>query len=115
MQNAPDEILQENQNTAPQTPNLPPVYSKCLTCADYGTTCWGFDLVSLGDINTVRAYHRAIKKARTLSLKAIAAAAPTISESTINEYFSNVEKDYKWWPSMPHCFPFVVTGSEFRR
>lgn len=96
MQNAPDEILQENQNAAPQTPNLPPVYSKCLTCADYGTTCWGFDLVSLGDINTVRAYHRAIKKARTLSLKAIAAAAPTISESTINEYFSNVEKDYKW-------------------
>ena len=31
-----------------------------------------------------------------MSLKAIAAAAPQISESSINEYFSNIEKDYKW-------------------
>lgn len=89
MPNMPDSIFEENVNSTP-------IYYKCLTCADYGTTCRGFDLVSLGDIATVRAFHRAVKKAHSLSLKAIAAEAPQISESSINEYFSNIEKDYKW-------------------
>ena len=89
MPNMHDSIFEENTNSIP-------IYSKCLTCADYGTTCRGFDLVSLGDIATVRAFHRAVKKSHALSLKAIAAEAPQISESSINEYFSNIEKDYKW-------------------
>ena len=88
--------LGESQNNLLLSPNTAPLYAKCLACADYGTTCRGFDLVSLGDISTVRAFHRAMKKSHNLSLKAIAAAAPTISESTINEYFSSVAKDYKW-------------------
>ena len=88
--------LGENQSSALLSPNNAPLYAKCLNCADYGTSCRGFDLVSLGDIGTVRSFHRAMKKSHNLSLKAIAAAAPTISESTINEYFSNVAKDYKW-------------------
>ena len=83
-----------NPPTIPSNPL--PIYTKCLTCPDYGTTCRGFDLASLGDIAAVRAFHRAVKKAHNLSLKAISAAAPIISESTINEYFSNVAKDYKW-------------------
>ena len=89
MTNTQDCMFEENTNSIP-------IYSKCLACADYGTTCRGFDLVSLGDIAAVRSFHRAIKKAHALSLKAIAAAAPQISESSINEYFSNIEKDYKW-------------------
>ena len=73
-----------------------PLYSKCLSCSDYGTNCRGFNLASLGDIGAVRSFHRAMKKARNISLKTIAAAAPSISESSINEYFSHVEKDFKW-------------------
>lgn len=89
-------VFGENQSQPIISQNTIPIYSKCLTCADYGTTCRGFDLASLGDISAVRAFHRAMKKAHNLSLKAIAAAAPIISESTINEYFSNIAKDYKW-------------------
>lgn len=96
MQTLPEMPLDENLNPVMVSPNITPIYSKCLACPDYGTTCRGFDLVSLGDIGAVRAFHRAMKKARNISLKAIAAAAPIISESTINEYFSNVAKDYKW-------------------
>ena len=80
------------------TPNIPPIYAKCLTCPDYGASCRGLDLRYLGDVNAVRAFHRALKKSRpNITLKAIAAAAPTISEDTISEYFSNVvRKDFKW-------------------
>lgn len=96
MSNALGTVLDESINNVPVQPNIAPIYSKCLACPDYGTTCRGFDLVSLGDIGSVRAFHRAVKKTHGLSLKAIASAAPMISESTINEYFSQVEKDYKW-------------------
>lgn len=83
-------------NLQPDSPNILPGYHKCLSCQDYGVTCNGPNLVALGDIGSVRNFHRAMKKARKLSLKAIAEAAPTISDSTINEYFSSVSKDYKW-------------------
>lgn len=83
-------------NVLPETPNVLPGYHKCLSCQDYGVTCNGPNLVALGDIASVRNFHRAMKKSRKLSLKAIADAAPAISDSTINEYFSNVAKDYKW-------------------
>ena len=96
MPNAPETTFDESIKHIPTEPNFIPIYSKCLSCADYGTSCRGFDIVSLGDIASVRAFHKAVKKSHGLSLKAIAAAAPIISESTINEYFSNVEKDYKW-------------------
>ena len=80
----------------PESPNLIPRYHKCLDCQDYGITCNGPNLVALGNIGAVRSFHRAMKKARNISLKAIADAARTISDSTINEYFSSIEKDYKW-------------------
>ena len=81
---------------APESPNLVPSYHKCLSCDDYGCTCNGPSLGTLGDIATVRAFHKAMKKSRNKNLKEVAKAAPQISESTINEYFSNVVKDYKW-------------------
>ena len=76
--------------------NVIPGYQKCLSCSDYGAACNGPSLGTLGDIASVRAFHRAMKKARGLNLKTLAAAAPEISDSTVNEYFSNAARDYKW-------------------
>jgi hypothetical protein len=50
----------------------------------------------LGDITTVRTFHKELRKARSITLRAIYKAAPQISETTINEYFSNAVKDFKW-------------------
>ena len=85
-----------SQNFTPETPNILPAYHKCLTCEDLGSKCNGPSLRSLGDIYTVRNYHKALRKVRKIQLKAICEAAPQISDSTINEYFSNAERDYKW-------------------
>lgn len=84
------------QNTATEMPNVVPGWQKCLSCSDYGVNCNGPSLASLGSIDSVRSFHKAIKKARKLSLRVIAEAAPTISETSINEYFSNMVKDFKW-------------------
>ena len=96
MSNMEETVLGESLNATAIPTSVPPIFSKCLSCADYGATCRGFDLVSLGEIAAVRSFHKAMKKARTIPLKVIAAAAPIISEATVNEYFSNVAKDYKW-------------------
>jgi hypothetical protein len=87
---------EENQIPIGTNPDVNQIYAKCLTCPDYGTTCRGFDLVSLGGINAVRAFHKAVKKAHNISPKAIAAEAKEISDYTISEYFSPGERDYKW-------------------
>lgn len=88
----------ENQTVPELSPNIPPIYTKCLSCPDYGTSCRGMDLRYLGDVNAIRSFHREMKKAHpNIKLKAIAAAAPTIGENTVSEYFSNVVKnDYRW-------------------
>lgn len=96
IENCTDTQFGSSQNPIVQTPDVTPGYNKCLGCGDYGCNCNGPSLSSLGDIAAVRTFHKAMKKVRKLPLKAIAAAAPTISEYTINEYFSNVVKDYKW-------------------
>ena len=96
MPTAADTSLEENLTSIAIPTSVPPIFSKCLSCTDYGTTCRGFDLVSLGEIGAVRSFHKAMRKARGIPLKVIAAAAPIISEATVNEYFSNVAKDYKW-------------------
>ena len=88
--------LPQSTKSTPETPNVLPGYHKCLSCMDYGVSCNGPNLVALGDIGAVRTFHKVMKRSRKLSLKAIADAAPTISDSTINEYFSNTAKDYKW-------------------
>lgn len=92
----PDEPIGSSSKMSMETPSILPGYYKCLSCEDYGNNCNGPSLGSLGDIASVRAFHKAMKKARKLNLKAVAAAAPQISDSTVNEYFSNVVKDYKW-------------------
>ena len=72
------------------------LYQKCLTCPDYGTTCNGPKLAALGDIMVVRSFHRAIRDQRSIPMKLIYLAASSISESTINDYFSHSAKDFKW-------------------
>lgn len=72
------------------------LYQKCLNCPDYGTTCNGPKLAALGDIMVVRRFHRAIRDKRGIPMKLIYLAAQPISESTINDYFSHSEKDFKW-------------------
>lgn len=90
------ETIGLSPNITPESPNVIPGWHKCLACSDYGVSCNGPSLGSLGNIDSVRSFHRAMKKARKLTLKPISKAAPTISEATIGEYFSNAVKDYKW-------------------
>lgn len=86
----------ENTNLTEETANHIGLYQKCLKCPDYGVTCNGPKLAALGDIMVVREFHRAIKAARGITLKDIAKAAPSISEYTVNDYFSHSVKDFKW-------------------
>lgn len=81
---------------SPEEPNFLGLYQKCLNCQDYGVTCNGPKLAALGDIMVVREFHRAIKAARGITLKDIAKAAPSISEYTVQDYFSHSVKDFKW-------------------
>lgn len=92
---------QENQlpispNNTPDSPNPATGYNKCLTCEDLGSTCNGPSLRSLGDISGVRTYHKVLRRTRKIPISAVAKVATQISESTINEYFSNADRDYKW-------------------
>lgn len=86
----------EDQNPVTTSPNRVPGWQKCLPCMDYGSSCNGPSLNSLGDIASVRTFHKAMRKARNIPLKKVADAAPSISEKTVNEYFSNTDRDYKW-------------------
>lgn len=88
--------LGENPNETKEVPNHIGLYQKCLLCKDYGVSCNGPKLAALGDIMVVREFHRAIRVARKITLKAIADAAANISEYTVNDYFSHSVKDFKW-------------------
>lgn len=72
------------------------LYQKCVHCKDYGVSCNGPKLAALGDIMIVRDFHRAMRDRRSIPMKLIYLAAQPISESTINDYFSHSEKDFKW-------------------
>lgn len=92
-----------SHNTAPNTPKSDGfnaknigLYQKCLHCKDYGVSCNGPKLAALGDIMIVREFHRAIRDQRSIPMRLIYAAAEPISESTINDYFSHSDKDFKW-------------------
>ena len=80
--------------TLSQSPT--PTGSKCLICNDFGRTCRGVHLTSFVATEDVRAYHKALRKAKGIHLKDIYDNAKLISESTINEYFGAGTKDYKW-------------------
>ena len=97
MPNDLDIGLQENTVTTPVSPSHDPIYAKCLVCNDYGATCRGFTISSLKDSRQVRAYHKAMLKAKNIQVKAIQKqVANVISESTISEYFGSKDKDYLW-------------------
>ena len=84
------------QNSEDNSTKTISLYHKCLDCPDYGVSCNGPKLAALGDIMDVRAFHRAIRNGRNIPMKLIYLAAPTISEATINDYFSHSVKDFKW-------------------
>lgn len=83
-------------NTVPTSQNETTLYEKCVECPDYGVTCNGPKLAALGDIMVVRDFHREIRAKRSIPMKLIYVASQPISESTINDYFSHSEKDFKW-------------------
>jgi len=96
-------VLPTYHNTGPEPPNSGAetqkqitLYQKCLNCPDYGLSCNGPKLAALGDIMVVRSFHREIRNKREIPMKLIYLAAPSISESTINDYFSHSVKDFKW-------------------
>lgn len=76
--------------------NTAMLYQKCVNCPDYGTNCNGPKLAAMQDIMAVRAFHRQIRDSREIPMKLIHLAAQPIGESTINDYFSHSEKDFKW-------------------
>lgn len=94
----PENTIPLSQNIPPESPNMLPGYWNCLKCDDLGVTCNGPSLRTLGDIATVRTFHKELKRARKkITNRAIYEAAhEKVSETTINEYFSNVVKDFKW-------------------
>ena len=94
----PENNIPLSQNVPTESPNMLPGYWNCLKCDDLGVTCNGPSLRTLGDIATVRTFHKELKRARKkITNRAIFEAAhEKVSETTINEYFSNVVKDFKW-------------------
>lgn len=94
-------------NLATESPNSVPGWHNCLDCADLGVNCNGPSLRTLGDIASARSFHKALRKQRKIPLKKIAEAAKNISEGTVNEYFSNAEKDYKWTTVFTICDALV--------
>lgn len=86
----------EPPSSVAETPKQITLYQKCLNCSDYGVSCNGPKLAALGDIMVVRSFHREIRNKREIPMKLIYLAAPSISESTINDYFSHSVKDFKW-------------------
>lgn len=98
-----DFSVMTSHNAAGEPPNKQEIgqtniglYQKCLSCPDYGVSCNGPKLAALGDIMIVRDFHRAIRDTRGIPMKMIYLAAPSISEATINDYFSHSVKDFKW-------------------
>ena len=92
----PTITLDESQDHAVLSPSSGPLYSKCLSCPDFGQSCRGYDLTSFSGIEEVRTYHKVIRKAKNIQLRLIYNLAKNISESTINEYFGAGLKDFKW-------------------
>lgn len=97
------EVIMASQNNGPvfpkkgaDCPNSPTLYQKCIDCPDYGVSCNGPKLAAMEDIMVVRSFHRAIRDSRAIPMKLIYLASHPISESTINDYFSHSDKDFKW-------------------
>lgn len=87
---------ENGQNFLAQSYKPAALYQKCLECIDYGVSCNGPKLAALGDIMTVRNFHRELRDRRGIPMRLIYLAAQPVSESTLNVYFSHSEKDFKW-------------------
>lgn len=97
MQNTPDSLPCESSIAFPLSPNPSPLYSKCLSCPDFCTSCRGIDITSLSGAAEKRAYHKAIKKEFGFLLKDIYQLVKNvIGKSTTDEYFGSGTGDYKW-------------------
>ena len=93
----PENNIPLSQNVPTESPNMLPGYWNCLKCDDLGVTCNGPSLRTLGDIGAVRTFHKELKRVRKITNHAVYEVANRIvSETTINEYFSNAVKDFKW-------------------
>lgn len=97
MQNTTDFLPGESMNQTPPSPNLPPLYAKCIACPDFVTACRGIDITTLSGAEEKRAYHKAIRKAFGILIKDIyPLVKSTIGKSTTDEYFGSGAGDYKW-------------------
>lgn len=92
------------QKPTPISPEVPlenseevlPFYHRCLKCTDLGKTCTGQKLAEMGNIETVRSYHRQLRIERKIRFASIYAAAPQIGHGTIDDYFGKGSQDFKW-------------------
>ena len=75
---------------------LPPAYQKCIKCPSLGILCGGQKITALRTIECARIYHRALRRERKIQLKPIFAAAPNVSDGTIEDYFGKTPQDFKW-------------------
>ena len=97
MQNTADSFPCENVIEPTLSPNLTPLYAKCLSCPDFVTACRGVDITSLSGAVEKRNYHKAIKKEYGFLLKDIYPLVKSvIGKSTTDEYFGSGSGDYKW-------------------
>ena len=95
--NQTPEALGTSPSLTPESPSFTPGWQNCLDCTDLGTACNGPSLRTLGNIASARSFHKALVKRRNIPLKKVAdAVKDKISEATVYEYFSNVDKDFKW-------------------
>lgn len=97
MQSATEFASCESVNQTPPLPNFTPLYSKCLSCPDFVTSCRGIDITLLSGAEEKRAYHKTIKKEFGFLLKDIYPLVKSvIGKSTTDEYFGSGAGDYKW-------------------
>lgn len=79
------------------SPDVLADYEKCISCPDYGINCKGPKLAALRTISNVREYHRRLKECRKIQTKQICALVENeMGSSTVKEYFSHEEKDFRW-------------------
>lgn len=97
MPTEPESLPCESGIPSPLPQDSTPLYAKCLSCPDFAVSCRGTDITSLSGAEEKRAYHRAIKKAFSFTLRDIYNLVKnTIGKTTVDEYFGSGSGDYKW-------------------
>lgn len=86
-------------DAAPILPGAPAIqpWAKCLECSELGRTCNGYDIASLGTVEAVRAYHKALRTARHFTEAKICTLVQSrIGSGTVHDYFLRGPIDPKW-------------------